>query len=332
MQKKDGENGRDYKRPVAWLGGRDLLANVKYFALFAAFKGKLDPRDWMKGEVFPPSPADPKKEPLTIEEVNAFWSVKDGGEFWFDYFADSGDGMTAGYSIAYLCLSDLRISGPTGWTDKPPREIRAQLEETEILSEIRECLGDGDTLDEIEHILKKRRPSISNGLGEGSLLPELEARLKRKSSREEIIEFIETRAVGLISMIGPRSSGPNSELKKLPRGAFLFVGGDTTYHVADYASLAERFQVPFKWAYEDIKSGSGTVPQEIKPADIPEEERRPIFGVPGNHDYYDEIDGFNRQFRRPLTPEDGFIGLHGRNLPPLLSIPGFKRCQTASYV
>src|SRR5205085_2982984 len=137
-------------------------------------------------------------EPLTIEEVNAFWSSKDGGEFWFDYFADSGDGMTAGYSIAYLCLSDLVISAPTDWTNKPPREIRAHLEETEILSEIRERLEAGDSLDEIEHLLKKRRRSISNGLGEGSLLPELEARLKRKSSREEIIEFIETRAVGLI--------------------------------------------------------------------------------------------------------------------------------------
>lgn len=44
---------RDYKSPVAWLGGRDLLANVKYFALFAAFKGKLDLRDWMNAEVFP---------------------------------------------------------------------------------------------------------------------------------------------------------------------------------------------------------------------------------------------------------------------------------------
>ena len=49
---------RKYLKPVAWLGGRDLLANLKYFLLFAAFKGKLDPRDWMTAEVFPP----PEKE------------------------------------------------------------------------------------------------------------------------------------------------------------------------------------------------------------------------------------------------------------------------------
>jgi hypothetical protein len=26
---------------------------------------------------------------------------------------------------------------------------------------------------------------------------------------------------------------------------------------------------------------------------------RPIFGIPGNHDYYDMLDGFRRQFREP---------------------------------
>ena len=39
----------------------------------------------------------------------------------------------------------------------------------------------------------------------------------------------------------------------LPRGQFLFVGGDTTYHMSDYPSLSNRFQNPFKWAYEDLK-------------------------------------------------------------------------------
>ena len=50
---------RKYRKPVAWLGGRDLLANLKYFLLFAAFKGKLDPRDWMKPEIFPPNEDNP---------------------------------------------------------------------------------------------------------------------------------------------------------------------------------------------------------------------------------------------------------------------------------
>ncbi|HEX9960987.1 MAG TPA: hypothetical protein VGB00_08645, partial [Pyrinomonadaceae bacterium] len=39
----------------------------------------------------------------------------------------------------------------------------------------------------------------------------------------------------------------------LPRGSFLFVGGDTAYHVADYASIHERFQTPFRWAFASVR-------------------------------------------------------------------------------
>jgi hypothetical protein len=38
----------------------------------------------------------------------------------------------------------------------------------------------------------------------------------------------------------------------LPRGAFLFVGGDTSYHISDYGTLASRFQNPFWWAFNDL--------------------------------------------------------------------------------
>ncbi len=78
----------------------------------------------------------------------------------------------------------------------------------------------------------------------------------------------------------------------LPRGEFLFIGGDTAYHASDYLSLATRIQKPFNYAYEDLRS------QKLISDDDP---RRPIFGIPGNHDYYDQIDGFRRQFRKPVS-------------------------------
>lgn len=102
----------------------------------------------------------------------------------------------------------------------------------------------------------------------------------------------------------------------LPRGEFLFIGGDTSYHMADYTTLTERFQAPFWWAAQD---------HGIKPEDP---NRRPMLGIPANHDYYDLIDGFNRQLRKP-TSEEGKEDLLG--LLPQLMIPGFKRVQTASY-
>jgi len=100
--------------------------------------------------------------------------------------------------------------------------------------------------------------------------------------------------------------------RRLPRGSFLLCGGDTAYHVADRATLAVQFQAPFQWAWADLVA-AGRV-SELDP-------RRPLYGLPGNHDYYDELDGFGRQFRRPLVGED-----HAE-----LALPGFERLQTASY-
>jgi hypothetical protein len=101
----------------------------------------------------------------------------------------------------------------------------------------------------------------------------------------------------------------------LPRGAFLFIGGDTSYHIADYATLANRVQNPFWWAFNDLK---GSV----------DGQRHLLFGIPGNHDYYDSLDGFNRQFRRPSSGDKIVAG----ERPPLLMLPTFERRQSASYV
>jgi hypothetical protein len=103
----------------------------------------------------------------------------------------------------------------------------------------------------------------------------------------------------------------------LPRGAFLFVGGDTAYHIADYATLAERIWAPFWWACAELPG---------PPAE------RPLFGIPGNHDYYDALHGFDRQFQRTLDrPTTGTK--FARDFPrPPLDLPAFTRIQDASYV
>jgi len=114
---------------------------------------------------------------------------------------------------------------------------------------------------------------------------------------------------------------------ELPRGKFLFIGGDTSYHAADYLTLVDRFQRPFGYAYQDLRKRK--LIDDSQP-------RRPVFGIPGNHDYYDQVDGFRRQFRKPTRPEGP--------LPPpdgsyksgkgyaALTLAGFKRVQEASYV
>lgn len=109
----------------------------------------------------------------------------------------------------------------------------------------------------------------------------------------------------------------------LPRGEFLFIGGDTAYHASDYLSLVNRIQQPFNYAYEDLKS-QGLISDA--------EPRRPVFGIPGNHDYYDQIDGFRRQFRKPVRKEGPLPPKHAGGDHAQLSMAGFERVQEASYI
>jgi hypothetical protein len=117
----------------------------------------------------------------------------------------------------------------------------------------------------------------------------------------------------------------------LPRGQFLVFGGDTAYHVADQATLAARVRAPFAWAARALaKRGAVLHP------------RRRMYGIPGNHDWYDDLDGFGTMFRRDLPGVVGRprltwlaalfglagLGEHG----PDLDLAGFERVQASSYL
>jgi len=67
-----------------------------------------------------------------------------------------------------------------------------------------------------------------------------------------------------------------------PRGEILFFGGDTAYPVATAQEITNRVIVPFNQVLETL------------PVDRP----RVLLGIPGNHDWYDGLDGFARMFRR----------------------------------
>lgn len=119
------------------------------------------------------------------------------------------------------------------------------------------------------------------------------------------------------------STTPDGRAFRLPRGEFLFIGGDTAYHASDYLSLVNRIQRPFNYAYEDLRSRN-----LISDGD----PRRPIFGIPGNHDYYDQIDGFRRQFRRPVRKEGPLPPKKSGGAFAQLTVAGFRRIQEASYI
>ena len=112
--------------------------------------------------------------------------------------------------------------------------------------------------------------------------------------------------------------------QRLPRGRFLFMGGDTAYHVADSATLEQRVCAPFAWALADRLAAEtgGREPQSLRSGSrdrrYDETDTRYVFGVPGNHDYYDSLIGFNRLLRAPDNPH--------------LPLADFRRRQRASFV
>jgi hypothetical protein len=73
-------------------------------------------------------------------------------------------------------------------------------------------------------------------------------------------------------------------MRTLPRGDLLLFGGDTAYPVATGEEIARRVVAPWN---EVLRQRVGI-----------DERPRAILGIPGNHDWYDGLDGFGRLFRR----------------------------------
>lgn len=254
---EDKNRLRKFETPVAWLFGRQLIRSLKGILLYSAYGSKLDPREWMTSTVHRFAAEGEGRTEAELWEEDAK-NYPDG--FWFDYISDTGDGMRATYSIAYLCMSDIAV---------PTRNAPGEREGT-------------------EPVLKAGDPATP--------------------------------------VIKGRAAGP----AVLPRGEFLFIGGDTAYHASDYMTLGERIQKTFRWAYWDLVADGGLGKDEAP---------RPVYGIPGNHDYYDQLDGFRRQFLRPVGWEprpphpasEMPTHLHEAETAQLI-LRGFYRTQTASYL
>ena len=69
----------------------------------------------------------------------------------------------------------------------------------------------------------------------------------------------------------------------LPRGDILLFGGDTAYPVATGREILRRVIQPWNEVLQEVGTDG---------------RRRVLLGIPGNHDWYDGLDGFARLFRR----------------------------------
>jgi hypothetical protein len=76
-----------------------------------------------------------------------------------------------------------------------------------------------------------------------------------------------------------------AEPRTLPRGDLLLFGGDTAYPAASAKEIERRLLRPWNRALRHRADGRPRV----------------LLGIPGNHDWYDGLDGFGRLFRRSAT-------------------------------
>ncbi len=315
-------NEAGFRKPVSWFGGRDLIAGIKWMILYTVFKDKVDHRDWMHPNVYPNfrqlETILEKRDKITDNDIETFWRNK--------------------------------VSAQREWQKSNYKNYETEHSkyfpdnsETEFWFDYVSDSGDGQMATyNVAYLCYSDFWLDNNGIS---------------------------------------TEPKNNNATFLPHGSFLFMGGDTAYHIADYSTLNHRFQIPFNWGFasarkflEDkfgliipiqpkeenqqpggivskIIERSKTVDEAVyesqwKNGRIPvkrddgktvtdSEPLRPLFAIPANHDYYDLISGFNRQFRRPITatekdPEN-VISKDG-DAPPLLAIPGFERKQEASYL
>ncbi|HEY2511692.1 MAG TPA: hypothetical protein VGI39_12575 [Polyangiaceae bacterium] len=81
----------------------------------------------------------------------------------------------------------------------------------------------------------------------------------------------------------------------LPRGKVLLFGGDTAYPVATAEEIFKRVIAPWN---EALREGQGRRSGAL------EGPPRVLLGIPGNHDWYDGLDGFGRMFRRRIHADE----------------------------
>ena len=83
--------------------------------------------------------------------------------------------------------------------------------------------------------------------------------------------------------------------RRLPRSDALILGGDEVYPVASDQAYRERLIGPFEAARKAVS-------ERFERRRLP---RKPVFLIPGNHDWYDSLSSFNHRFIERKTKDFG---------------------------
>jgi hypothetical protein len=132
----------------------------------------------------------------------------------------------------------------------------------------------GELLDEVARVL--------DAGGEGDTLLE-------RLGRDVWIDFAADTAddydvsAAVAGMVFSEYTVDDGETGRLPRGDLLIFGGDTAYPLSSAREIARRLIRPWNRVLRRLGDP---------------DRARVMLGIPGNHDWYDGLDGFARIFRR----------------------------------
>lgn len=383
--KPNSEEG--FKKAVAWLGGREFIASLKGVIIYAIYGENMDPRSWMKPNIYPNVEEKIKfqeeakiKDTVKVENrdyknINAVIENQCVTQFkespqiqkqiegrvnleWAKKIFDHWEWKRKHFRFWENYLKDQPFWTKLQANLESVKARQANEKDNEFTEKLAEELADAPPIDEFWFDYIADTGDGQMGVyGVGCMC---------------FSDFWMTgETVGSTVEILPPPASEAAKYKLLPRGTYLFVGGDTAYHSANYATLFERFQSPFRWAFmsvrklassryilkrtanekffllnnepknvfkegsiEPVEDWDGTIGDKIEGKLYWDTEPlRPIFGVPANHDYYDSIDGFNKQFRRaPFDEIEENMVYDDDKSRMVLQIPTFSREQEASYI
>jgi hypothetical protein len=196
------------------------------------------------------------------------------------------------------------------------------------------------TADDPQELKARVAEVLGGNIGPSSLVEALERDLWLDFVADTGDDVAVSRAVARLIFAEYELPDPEQEggFLHAPRGEVLLFGGDTAYPVATAQEITNRVIVPFNQVLESL------------PVDRP----RVLLGIPGNHDWYDGLDGFARMFRRNADDEDGVarpsvVGISQRMIeryaewtrefvrggkiekPKALALTGYQPVQSASY-
>ena len=102
-------------------------------------------------------------------------------------------------------------------------------------------------------------------------------------------------AVGRMIFAGFEVRGADGTTRELPRGDVLMFGGDTAYPVGTVDEIHHRVVAPWNEILRERERAGDGQDERVTP--------RVLIGIPGNHDWYDGLDGFARLFRRSVNAD-----------------------------